>query len=677
VSTNKRRPHVWSPITTYFTNKRLADLKSTQKLYASARTAHDACFWTKPEALPGLVKEILERITPQPPERLLPHFQAAIESILALETVIFDFPEINFNAPLTLKEQTELRSFLRAKERFCVRDDQIINALAQTVLALLNPIARRLPAMDGGTSSLTVPLSALVADLPGVITDMIGTLVADKTQDLGICHNLYGAINTNIATVSGIDPTKQSSKQLVFPKDSKLAGDELVAAYLSGTSLADLLEVPTPFIIPRRAYRAHGCMFAPSDHGKTQTLQALIATLLTEPDPPALFVMDSMGAMLGKLRHLALFQDSLKDRLVILDPAGPTPPQLNFFKLSGGSPAQQMELLFYLFKALDQGLTARQRTTVGFLAQLMQKIDGTLDDLRHVCESKRPQHLDAIHALPPIARDFFLNAFYKPDAFMTQTKAQIVARLYTLASTPVFQMFSAKANTFNAFECIQQKKVVLVNTDRLALGEDGSAIFGRFVIAQVLAAAFARAPIPEDKRHLALLIVDEAKAYLDDQAEKFLSDARQFWVGLFLATQFVHQLDEGVRRAVYGNTAIKFIGPIEYSDRVSLAREMNTTPEFIGSMRGYDRSHTEWAAHVRTSNLTPHALRLRVPYGVLERMPTVENAPLDDPPPTPPSPPVTTQQPGATSARATPAPPTNEAATRGPDQSLLKPGKDW
>ena len=254
----------------------------------------------------------------------------------------------------------------------------------------------------------------------------------------------------------------------------------------------------------------------------------------------------------------------------------------------------------------------------------MRAIGGSLTDLRNVCEEKKPQHTDAINALPPAARDFFLNSFYKPDTLMTQTKAQIASRLYTLEATPLIHMFSAKENDFNAYDCIQGKKIVLVNTDRFSLGDEGSAIFGRFVLAQCLSAAFARAPIPEKDRHLALCIVDEAKAYVDEQTEKFLADARQFGLGLVLATQYVNQFPEGVRRAVYGNTAVKFIGPIEYGDRVSLAREMNTTPEFIGSMRAYDRSHTEWALHVRTSNLTPSALKMTVPYGTLEKMPKAQ-----------------------------------------------------
>ena len=55
------------------------------------------------------------------------------------------------------------------------------------------------------------------------------------------------------------------------------------------------------------------------------------------------------------------------------------------------------------------------------------------------------------------------------------------------------------------------------------------------------------------------------------------------------------------------------------TDRVSLSREMGTTPEFIGAMRSYAHDRTEFAAHVR--NLTPHAIKLTIPMGVLENEP--------------------------------------------------------
>ena len=298
--------------------------------------------------------------------------------------------------------------------------------------------------------------------------------------------------------------------------------------------------------------------------------------------------------------------------------------------MQGGSPAQQTALFFYLFKAIEQGLTQRQATMVAYLVTLMQSIPhATLDTLRQVCESRT--QLYPVDELEPIAQDFFTHQFYGKDPLINQTKQQIAARLYTVGRNPIFnQMFSAPDNKFNAYECMQQKKIVLINTDRLFLGDEASGVFGRFIIAQCLAAALSRAPLPERDRHLALLMVDEAKAYFDEQTEKILSDARQFGLGLIFATQQPHQLPEGVRKEMYTNTSIKLIGPIDYSDRVSLSREMGTTPEFIGAMRSYAHDRTEFAAHVR--NLTPHAIKLTIPMGVLENEPRMSE---EEPPSNP------------------------------------------
>ncbi len=53
---------------------------------------------------------------------------------------------------------------------------------------------------------------------------------------------------------------------------------------------------------------------------------------------------------------------------------------------------------------------------------------------------------------------------------------------------------------------------------------------------------------------------------------------------------------------------------------------MNTTPEFIAAMRAYEGSHTEFAAHVRSNNFTPSAVKLSVPFLSVEREPTMSEA---------------------------------------------------
>lgn len=626
-----RRPAVWTGFLRRFTDERALDLQETMRLQREVHSAWKRTIWADPNAPVGLANYVFEfigkheNLPDSPPLR--DALLSAITRVLERETAIFASADIDWKtAHLSLKDQVDLRRFLRAQQHFLANQDKVSNLLINTTATAFAHVLGAMPKVADITSSLSVPMVDLLSEPPGAIIERItATLIDEDVADAGLFTDLLNTLYGNRCRASGFAPHEDTRKSVIPATKSGLPTSELLPAYLDGTPFLELFNVPVPYAIPRKAFQAHSAMFAPSEHGKTQTIQHLIVEFLNEPNPPAMFIMDSMGAMLPKIQRLAIFEGRLKDRLVVLDPASPTPPALNFFKLSGGSPAQQMELLFYLFKALDQSLTARQRTTVTFLSQLMQKIDGTLQDLLDTCQDKKPRHPQAIQALPPIAQNFFLNSFYKPDTFMSQTKAQIVARLYTLASTPVFDMFSAKDNTFNAFDCIQQKKIVLVNTNRFAIGDEGSAIFGRFVLAQCLSAALARASVLEQDRHLALCIVDEAKQYVDENTEKFLADARQFGLGLFLATQYAQQLPEGVRRAIYGNTSIKFIGPIEYADRVSLAREMNTTPEFIGAMRAYDRSHTEWAVHVRSSNFTPSAVKVTVPYGTLENEPMMDD----------------------------------------------------
>ncbi len=603
------------------TDERALDLKATVALYRDVLKKHQASCYSRPDAFDFIVREICARIEPPPPAALLRAFARATAELLKHETVIFEFPATDPAASvLSLHDQVELRRFLRAKEHFLARDDDVINMMAAALIDVLSRISVELPPL-GGDTALSVPLQAMLTDPAALIDELIGTFARDEHRDVGLFIALQDQLYRNVCVVSRVNPEVETTKPLVFASEADLPKEELPAAYLQGTPLLELLTTPIPFAIPRATFAEHGAIFAPAGHGKTQMLQSIVLSFLNERDPPPMFIIDSMGAMLERIARLEVFNTTLKDRILILDPKDG--PALNFFKLIGGSEAQQTELFFYLFKAIEQALTPRQATMVSYLVELMQVIDGAnLHTLREVCETKQLQYTDALARLPQISQDFFRHQFMGQDALIKATKAQIAARLYTVGRSAVFNaMFSANENNFDAFDCIASKKIVLVSTDRVALGDAGSAIFGRFILAQCLAAALARASIPERERHLALIVVDEAKSYLDDQAEKILSDARQFGLGMLLATQAPHQLPESVQREVANNTSIKLLGPVPYATASQFARDMHATPEFIQSMKS--RTHAEFACYVR--NLTPRAVKLSIPIGALEAAPKMDD----------------------------------------------------
>jgi hypothetical protein len=222
-----------------------------------------------------------------------------------------------------------------------------------------------------------------------------------------------------------------------------------------------------------------------------------------------------------------------------------------------------------------------------------------------------------IRELDPTSQAYFKNQFFIKTN--SQTRQQIARRLYGVLQVPAFdRMFASKENRLDMFEALQNGSIVLINTSKALLKSDASALFGRYMIARVISAAFERIAVASADRRPAFLIVDEAAEYFDDNLETLLSQARKFRVGVVFAHQHLDQLTPDLRSAVAANTSIKLAGGVSDKDARALASDMRTAAEFIASMKKRAKS-TEFACYVR--NHTENALRLEIPFGALEKAP--------------------------------------------------------
>ena len=541
--------------------------------------------------------KLLKRIK-RIPLRLIIPIRDAIDHLYIQSEYFLTYERIIEN-PHSLERLEKLLS----PERISAADDAIV--------AFFDDFLRHVPPeadTDPDVPSPVVPLIDAFRD-PYVVMQACIRLADPHFPFLG--HIL----SRNVIRASGHDPLNYKGQRLKALEEHGSPTDALELV-LGDTPLFRLFAALIPFEIPEATWKEHGFLFAKSGHGKTQTLRSITTSLL-EKDC-ALFLIDGLGSLIEHVDRI----ESIQDRLVVIDCAAEEPPNLNLFKLGSD------DLYFYLFKAIDQSFTQRQATMISYLMELVGKLPNpTLRSLIELCETRDiDQYHDIVGTLSPFAQSFFSNQFFgkKVDQLVQQTKNQIAARLYTLGRLPKFdQMLSAPSNDFDAFRFMQEKKIVVINTDARSpkhggLGE-ASGIIGRFMLAQILDAARAR---PKDQRHLALIILDEAKHYLDDHTSLILSDARQYGLGLLLATQFPDQLEDGVRKEVINNTSVKMCGPAAYSVVAQVQRDMRCEADFILSMKKYDREYAEWACYV--DNLTSQAIRLIVPFGAIERLPFVE-----------------------------------------------------
>lgn len=498
----------------------------------------------------------------------------------------------------------------------------------------VNSARAELKIPDTLPSPFTVPMYDRLKDCGQTVAQVIKHFQAEDVHRLKLFPEIREQLNRNVYEASGLK--YPSDGKLINPWEYKGRAKDIVKAYLGYTPLQYWFDEKVPFPFTDEMRFEHMHLIGGSGHGKTQTLQHIIYHDLVRENPPSLVIIDSQGDMLWRLQNLELISPTSERprQLIIIDPQ--YNPALNIFDMTTDRvksypsilreqvEAGIIELYHYIFGALDSEMTSKQGTAFTFIVRLMLSIDGaSLHTLLQLLEDQSktfkesPFHQYA-HKLDDTARNFFENQFFSKQAF-GQTKQQLARRLYAVLSVPAFnRSFAATKNKLDMFEALQSGKVVLVHTSKALLKTEASALFGRYMIALTMAAAFERAATTN--RHPAFLIIDEAADYFDDSLESLLSQARKYRLGVLFAHQHMQQLTPALKSSVAANTTIKFAGGVSDQDAHTLDADMRTTHDFITSMHKRAKS-TEFAAYIR--NETRTAVKVEVPFGTLESAPRI------------------------------------------------------
>lgn len=108
-------------------------------------------------------------------------------------------------------------------------------------------------------------------------------------------------------------------------------------------------------------------------------------------------------------------------------------------------------------------------------------------------------------------------------------------------------------SSFNFRDVMDNGKILFINLSKGELGEENSSFLGLVLVPRILMAAMSRADIPEDERRDFYLYVDEFQNFATPDFAQILSEARKYRLNLTVANQFVGQIDEEVKNAIFGN----------------------------------------------------------------------------------------------------------------------------
>lgn len=156
----------------------------------------------------------------------------------------------------------------------------------------------------------------------------------------------------------------------------------------------------------------------------------------------------------------------------------------------------------------------------------------------------------------PVVKAFWYDEFaHYNERFKTEAVAPIQNKVgQFLTSSIIRNIVAQPKSTIDMKDIMDNGKILLVNLSKGRIGEDNSALLGAMIITHIQLAAMDRANVEEEERRDFYLYVDEFQNFATESFGTILSEARKYRLNLTIGHQYITQMEEPVRDAVFGNT---------------------------------------------------------------------------------------------------------------------------
>lgn len=181
---------------------------------------------------------------------------------------------------------------------------------------------------------------------------------------------------------------------------------------------------------------------------------------------------------------------------------------------------------------------------------------------------------------------FWHNEFEKYNpALKAEAIAPILNKLGLFSAHPQLRnIIGSKQNGFQIQSVLDNSKILICNLSKGIIGEDASQLLGSMLVTAIQLAALSRAKYEMHKRTPFYLYVDEMQSFISLSFIDILAEARKYGLGLYLTHQYIEQIDERIRDAVFGNVGTMISFRVGAQDARYLDKEFNppiTESDFI------------------------------------------------------------------------------------------------
>lgn len=173
-------------------------------------------------------------------------------------------------------------------------------------------------------------------------------------------------------------------------------------------------------------------------------------------------------------------------------------------------------------------------------------------------------------------RSFWYHEF---DKYSPQLKSEAISPILNktglfVAITQLRNVIGQCTSSFSIAEVMDKKKILICNLAKGKLGEDATTVLGSMLVNALQLTALGRASQEEHQRIPFYLYVDEMHSFISLSFADILAEARKYRLSLFLAHQYIEQLHEKIRFAIFGNVGTLIIFRVGAEDTKHLAKEV-------------------------------------------------------------------------------------------------------
>ncbi|MSU55642.1 MAG: hypothetical protein EXS46_03865 [Candidatus Taylorbacteria bacterium] len=217
------------------------------------------------------------------------------------------------------------------------------------------------------------------------------------------------------------------------------------------------------------------------------------------------------------------------------------------------------------------------------LLALLEYPGSTLLGINRMLSDKEYRKRVVENVKDPSVKSFWVDEFGKyTEKYAAEATPAIQNKVGQFTSNPLIRnIIGQTKSSFDIRKIMDEKKIMIINLSKGRVGEGNANLLGSMLITKIYLAAMSRADASESALHKLpnfYLYVDEFQSFANKSFADILSEARKYKLNLTITHQYIEQMEEEVRDAVFGNVGTMVVFRVGAFDAEVLEKEF--APQF-------------------------------------------------------------------------------------------------